>query len=70
MCDVQVPQKYNIQVSLQVVMAMDLYLASADDLDTALCFLDLQDTKALPKNKHKPVREFLVSGHPAQCASQ
>ena len=42
--------KYNNQVTSQVVVAIDLYSASAEDLETTSCFFDLQEIKASPKN--------------------
>ena len=32
-----------------VVVAIDLYSASVENLETMYCFLDLQDTRAFPK---------------------
>jgi hypothetical protein len=49
---------------------MDLYSASAEDLEMVCCFLDFQDTKESPRKRQKPVTDFLVSGHAAQSASQ
>jgi hypothetical protein len=45
---------------------MALYFASTEDLDTMVCFFDLQDTKECPKNIQYPVVDLRVSGHPAQ----
>ena len=53
-----------------VVVAMDLYLASAKDLETMDCFFDLHDVNESPRKTQYPVRDFLVSGHPTQLASQ
>ena len=41
--------KYNSQVISQVVVAIDLYSASAEDLETTSCFFYLQEIRASPK---------------------
>lgn len=46
------------------------YSASAKDRATVLCFLVLQLTNVEPRKTQNPVRDFLVSGHEAQPASQ
>ena len=48
---------------------MDLYLASAKDLETVDCFLDFPDTKESPRKMVYPVTDLLVSRHAAQSAS-
>ena len=48
---------------------MDLYSASAEDLETVACFLHVQEMREEPRNIHQPVVNLLVSGHPAQSAS-
>ena len=58
------------QVISQATLAMALYSASAEDLDTTPCFFDLQEIKEYPKYTAEPVRGLLVSGHLAQSASQ
>ena len=58
------------QVILQAILAIALYYALAEDLDTTPCFLDLQDIKESPKYTAYLVRDLQVSGHPAQSASQ
>ena len=37
------------QVISQATLAMALYLASVEDLDTTPCFFDLQEIKEYPK---------------------
>lgn len=49
----------------QVVVAIDLYSASTDDLDTVCCFLVFQDIGELPKRTNHPVRDRRVKGQPA-----
>ena len=46
------------------------YSASAEDLDTVFCFLDLQDTNELPKKTQYPVVDLRVSGQSAQSESK
>ena len=53
-----------------VVIAMALYLASAEDLETIDCFLERQEMRESPRNMQKPVTERRVSEHPAQSESQ
>ena len=55
---------------LQAILAIAMYYALAEDLDTTPCFLDLQDIKESPKYTAYLVRDLRVSGHPAQSASQ
>ena len=62
--------RYNSHVTSHVVVAMDLYSALAEDLETMDCFFDLNDINESPRNTQYPVRDFLVSGQPAQSASQ
>ncbi len=50
--------------------AIALYSASAEDLDTVVCFLDLHDTREFPKKMQYPVVDLRVSGHPAQSESE
>lgn len=49
----------------QAAMAMALYSASEDDLETIPCFLDFQEINASPKNIQKPVTDRRVSGQAA-----
>jgi hypothetical protein len=49
---------------------MDLYSASADDLETVCYFLDFHDIKESPKKIQKPVTDLLESGQLAQSESQ
>ena len=50
--------------------AKALYSASEEDLDTVICFLVLQEMRELPKKKHWPEIDLLVSRQPAQSASE
>lgn len=45
-----------------------LYSASEEDLYIVCCFLDFQETKALPKKMQKHVTDLLVYDHAAQSA--
>jgi hypothetical protein len=54
----------------QHVTAMALYFALVEEQDMVCCFLDFQEIKESPRNKQKPMIDFLVSGQVAQCASQ
>ena len=54
------------QVSSHVALAIALYSASAEDLETVCCFLDFQDIKELPRNTQKPKMDLLVSGQVPQ----
>lgn len=58
------------QTISHVAFAIDLYLASADDLDTMCCFLDFQEINESPKNTQKPETECRVSGQMAQSESE
>ncbi|KAL5701104.1 hypothetical protein ACHQM5_026479 [Ranunculus cassubicifolius] len=49
---------------------MARYSASVDDFETESCFLHFQEIRASPRNIHQPVVDFLVSGQPAQSASE
>ena len=53
-----------------MVVAIDLYYASVEDLETISCFFDLQEIKASPRNTQYPVKDFLVSRQLTQFASQ
>ena len=57
------------QVSSQVAFAIDLYSASADDLETVCCFFDFQEIKESPRNTQKPLTDLLLSRQPAQSES-
>ncbi|KAJ0859067.1 hypothetical protein HanRHA438_Chr13g0608231 [Helianthus annuus] len=48
---------------------IDLYSASAEDLDTTLCFLLFQEIKDFPRNIQNPVIDLLLSIHFAQSES-
>jgi len=52
------------------VVAMLLYSASAELLETVVCLLDFQDTTEVPTLMKYPVTDFLVRGQDAQSASQ
>lgn len=60
----------NIQMNSHVALAMDLYSASVEDLDTLCCFLDFQEIKELPSITQKPDMDLRVSGHAAQSESE
>jgi hypothetical protein len=47
-----------------------MYSASAVDRATEVCFLELQDTRDLPRNWHVPDVLFLSTLHPAQSESE
>jgi hypothetical protein len=49
-----------------IVLAIALYSASVEDLDTVACFLELQDIRLEPKKTHNPPVDRLSSGQPAQ----
>ena len=48
---------------------MTQYFASVDDLGTESCFLHFHEIRALPRNIHQLVVDFLVLGQLAQLAS-
>jgi len=52
------------------VDAIALYSASAEDLDTVVCFLDFQEIKELSRKTQYPVTDLLESTQPAQSESQ
>ena len=58
-------RKYKIHTISHVAKAMDLYLASAEDLETIDCFFDFHDTKESPMKMLYPVTDLLVLGHEA-----
>ena len=47
---------------------MDLYYASAKDLETVCCFLDFHETNESPRKTQSPVTDLLVLGHDAESA--
>jgi hypothetical protein len=49
---------------------MALYSASAEDLDTVVCFFDFQEIKELSRKMQYPVTDLLVSEQPAHSESQ
>jgi hypothetical protein len=53
-----------------VVVVMERYSASADDLETVTCFLFFHDISDLLKKIQYPVTGRLVKGHRVQFASQ
>jgi hypothetical protein len=59
-----------IQITFAVALASALYSASVLDLETICYFLDLQDTRFVPKKIANPLVDLLPSGHPAQSASE
>jgi len=60
----------NIQMISVTVVAMLLYSASAELLETIDCFLDFHDTTEIPNLIKYSVTDFLVRGQDAQSASQ
>lgn len=50
--------------------AADMAQYYVDDFEIESCFLPFHEIGALPRNIHQPVVDFLMSGHPAQSASQ
>jgi len=50
--------------------AIALYSASAEDLDTVVCFLLLHDISAFSKNTQYPVTDHRVVISPSQSVSQ
>lgn len=59
-----------IQASSLEVYAIDLYLASAEDVNTAVCFFVFQEINAVPKRMQLPLTERRVKGQDAQSESQ
>lgn len=53
-----------------VAFAIDLYSASADDLDTVCCFLDFQEINESSKNAQKLETKRHVSEQVAQSESK
>jgi hypothetical protein len=63
--------KEKTHISSQQATVIVRYSASANEQDTVCCFLDFQDIRESPWNKQQnPITYFLVSGQPAQSASQ
>lgn len=58
------------QMSYETVLAKLLYSASAELLETVVCFLAFHETNELPTLIIYPVTDFLVRGHIAQSTSQ
>ncbi len=54
----------------EVVRASVLYSASALDLERVGCFLESQVSRFFLRNTQKPVVDRLLSGQPAQSASE
>ena len=59
-----------IHMISQQATAMARYSTLAEDWEMVRYFLDFQETKESPRNKQKPVTDFLVSGQATQSASQ
>lgn len=49
---------------------MDLYSASAEDMETVCCFLVVQEIGEVPRRTIDALRERRVSGQAAQSESQ
>jgi hypothetical protein len=58
------------QVISQLVMAMALYSASAEERETMDYFLERQERRESPKKMQKPMTDLRVSEQPAQSESQ
>lgn len=58
------------QVTSKYAEAIDLYLASIEDLETVTCFLDFQLTSAWPTKIEYLVIDLLVSGQELQSESK
>ncbi|KAK2451907.1 putative mitochondrial protein [Trifolium repens] len=54
----------------QIACARALYSASDDDLETTDCFLLFQLIREVPRKKHMPDVDLLVSGHAPQSESE
>ncbi|KAJ0947448.1 hypothetical protein HanRHA438_Chr01g0015321 [Helianthus annuus] len=61
--------KFFNQIDSHAAAHIDLYSASAEDLDTVAYFLLFQDTNELPRNTQNPVTDFLDTKHLAQSES-
>lgn len=62
--------KYFMNWISAVAFAIDLYSASAEDLDTTCCFLGFHDIKQVPNIMQNQLIDLLVTWHAAQSASQ
>lgn len=58
------------QTNSATVVAILMYSASAELLETVLCFFDFQEIKEFPNLMQYPVTDFLESIQDAQSASQ
>lgn len=54
--------KEDNQTTSNVAFAIDLYSASADDLDTVCCFLDFQENNESPKNTQNQKLRVMCQG--------
>jgi len=45
------------------------YLASGEERETVVCFLDFQEIREVPRSMQRPVVDRLVIGHEAQSES-
>lgn len=61
--------KESSHIISHVAFTIDLYSASADDLDTVCRFLDFQEIREFPMKTQKPLIDFLVSEQDAQSES-
>ena len=64
------PRSCRSQEHSETALAMARYSASALDLETMVCHLDDHEMKEEPRKTQKPDVERLVSGQPAQSASE
>ena len=53
-------------MSSLVTAATTRYLASVDERETIVCFLDFHEINDSPKKTQNPVTDLRVSTHPAQ----
>ncbi|GJS25787.1 hypothetical protein Tco_0486407 [Tanacetum coccineum] len=60
---------FTTHINSHVAAAIDLYYASAEDLDKVACFLLFYETMQPLKNTQYPETNLLVTGHLAQSDS-
>jgi uncharacterized Zn-finger protein len=64
------PSKFRSQEHSATAFMTPRYSASALERDTVVCCFEDHDTRESPRNTQNPEVERLVSGHPAQSASE